>query len=362
MATLNFLSGKIESTKSGGAVNDGGKVYFYVADGTYTTPLTSYSDRALTTPNAHPLILDAAGRGKAYISGNADCRITDSADVAIYTELDVSPQNAKSVVAKASNFTVDATYADFVIETTAALTISLTSAATLGSGFSFTVINLSSGSIQLNRLNAGNTINGVAADTAIGGNSSATITVNAAATGFLVDTNDISLFTSSVRLIATQTASASALLEFTIDNTFGSLMFEMVNLVSSGSAVELCMQQSVASTYLTASYQDMSMRTVCGTSGYGDITSASRAYYIVTPQTVPTGAVGGNIRVYGPGQAGNEKIFLWDTLCTQGGTGVTIFKGSGCNRSNTGAIDKIKFYFLTGNITSGTIRMYGIPK
>lgn len=209
MATLNFISGKIVSLKDDGTVNAGGKVYFYVADGTYSSALTSYSDRPLTTPNANPLVLDSSGRGKAYISGNADCKITDSADVLIYNERDISPQNIKTVSTKSANFTVDTTYLDSVVETTAALTLSLTSAATLGAGFSFTLVNTSDGTVTVARLNSGDTINGVVGNDTIPLNSSAEITVNAAATGFLIDKVNISTFASPVTFSNSITSSGN---------------------------------------------------------------------------------------------------------------------------------------------------------
>ncbi len=188
MATINFLAGKIVSQKDDGTVNAGGKVTFYVADGTFSTPITTYSDKALTVPNTVPIILDSAGRAKAYFAGNADVRFLTSADVLIYPERDVAPQNVKTVYSKSLSFAIDGTYADSVIEITAALTATINSAATLGAGFSFTIVNTAAVSSTLARANGGDTINGTAANLTIQANSSIEVTVNSGATGFLVDT------------------------------------------------------------------------------------------------------------------------------------------------------------------------------
>ena len=208
MATINFLAGKIVSLKDDGTVNAGGKVTFYVADGTFSTPITTYSNKALTTPNSSPIILDSAGRAKAYFSVNADVRILTSTDVLVYSERDVAPQNVKTVYTKATSFAIDASYADSVIEITAALTATINSAATLGAGFSFTIVNIAAVTSTLARANGGDTINGTAANLTIQANSSIEVTVNSAATGFLVDT--IGVFPISVANGGTGSTTASA--------------------------------------------------------------------------------------------------------------------------------------------------------
>lgn len=62
----------------------GGKLYFYET-GT-TTEATTYSDSAMTTANANPVILDADGRQPdVFFDGNLKCVLTDSDDVTILT-------------------------------------------------------------------------------------------------------------------------------------------------------------------------------------------------------------------------------------------------------------------------------------
>lgn len=189
MSTLNFLAGKIVSLKDDGTVNAGGKVYFFVADGTFTTSIITYKDIDFFVSNTDPIILDAAGRAKAYFAGNADVRITDANNVTIYDERDISPQNLRNVSQKIANFAIDSTYVDAVIEIAASpVTATVASAATLGRGFSFIIVNTSSGDVTLARANAGNTINGVLANLTIASNSSSTIIVNYAETGFITNT------------------------------------------------------------------------------------------------------------------------------------------------------------------------------
>lgn len=79
---------QVESLWSGvrdnsGAMLAGGKVYTYEA-GT-TTPKAVYTDVALTTPAANPVILDAYGRATVFASGPYKFVIHTSADVLVQT-------------------------------------------------------------------------------------------------------------------------------------------------------------------------------------------------------------------------------------------------------------------------------------
>jgi hypothetical protein len=57
----------------------GGKVFAYVP-GT-STPKDTYTDHTLGTPNANPVILDAAGEATIFISGDTDVTLTDADEV-----------------------------------------------------------------------------------------------------------------------------------------------------------------------------------------------------------------------------------------------------------------------------------------
>lgn len=71
-----------------GAPLAGGKVYTYVA-GT-TTPKTSYTDSTGATPNANPVILDAAGEANIWLEGNYKIVLKNSSDVTQWTVDNVS--------------------------------------------------------------------------------------------------------------------------------------------------------------------------------------------------------------------------------------------------------------------------------
>ena len=189
MATINFISGRIISPlKNDGTLNAGGMVRFFEPDGTFSTAKTTYTTSALLVPNANPLILDSLARGVAFFQGNADVKFSDSADVLIYNQRDINPPAIVSSVVLSTNTTLTAAHNGFYIEVTGTTTLSLTAASALGAGWNVKIINTGSGVITLARLNAGNTINGVAANTTIPVGTSSEVYVISAATGFTANT------------------------------------------------------------------------------------------------------------------------------------------------------------------------------
>lgn len=82
---MSLFNGKYQSPqKTDGTVNAGGKVYFYET-GTSTFK-SVYTDEALTTAHANPVILDAAGAALIFLAeGSYDYKVDDSDDVAVVT-------------------------------------------------------------------------------------------------------------------------------------------------------------------------------------------------------------------------------------------------------------------------------------
>jgi len=86
----NFQLPRVTLFDTNGDPIVGGKIYFYEA-GT-DTPLDTYSDEALTTPNANPVVADAAGRcTPIYLSGTAIYKVVvkTAANVTVYTADDI---------------------------------------------------------------------------------------------------------------------------------------------------------------------------------------------------------------------------------------------------------------------------------
>lgn len=83
-----------------GAPLDGALVYTWTADGTLTTPLTTYSDSALTSANTNPIVADASGYFRAFTASGLplDLEVKNSAGVLQFTLLGVEPMASPTSV------------------------------------------------------------------------------------------------------------------------------------------------------------------------------------------------------------------------------------------------------------------------
>ena len=179
-ATILIVSGKFLSMKNDGTPNNGGLVFFW-QPGT-STPLTTYSNSALSIANAHPVVLDAAGRGIIYFSGNADITVRDSASALLYTQTNVNPQTTANTVHITTPTTLDATHNGKWITTTVGVT--LPTAISAGSGWWINLKNLASTSIVVSRGTSGDTLNNVLSGLTLPPKQSVNIIVNNGVTGF----------------------------------------------------------------------------------------------------------------------------------------------------------------------------------
>jgi hypothetical protein len=178
--TLLFVSGKFLSFKNDGTPNAGGKVYVF-EPGT-STPKTTYTTKALDVANSHPVILDGAGRASIYFSGDADATVRDSADVVLYTQASVNPQETNVSVYVSTSTTLDITHNDKWITTIA--DIILPSALSVGSGWRVYLKNLSNTAITISRTGSGDTLNNALSSLSLPTNESLAIIVNYGVTGF----------------------------------------------------------------------------------------------------------------------------------------------------------------------------------
>lgn len=186
MAVFNFTLGNALSLKDDGTPNNGGKAYF-LEPGTATAK-TTYSDSALTAENSNPVIFNSAGRASIYFEGDADVKIYDASDVLLVTQPNVNPTANSSISAITSSSTLGADHNTNTIEAAGGITLTLTSALTLGAGWYVHIRNVGITNVTLARENASDTINGTASSYTLRPNEAFRIIVNAAATGFITDT------------------------------------------------------------------------------------------------------------------------------------------------------------------------------
>lgn len=162
MATI-FKLPRVKHVDSTGTPFAGAKLEFFLT-GTSTNTDT-YSDAALTTPNANPVVADSAGLfGIIYLDPSITYKSTlsDTADVVLYTEDPVSESVnviGNTIITKTTTYTTVAGDDGKVIECTGTFTITLLAAATAGAGFTQIITNVGTGTITVDG-NASETING----------------------------------------------------------------------------------------------------------------------------------------------------------------------------------------------------------
>ena len=182
-----MVSGKFLSMKNDGTPNAQGAVYFFEPG--LATPKVTYSNSALSIPNNHPIILDAAGRAAIYFSGNADITVKDSAGTTLYTQANTNPSEVTSTVNYTTATALTAASNGKWITTTADIT--LPAAITAGTGWQVFIKNLAATPINIIRASSGDTLNNALANLALPPNESVSVLVNNGVTGYDIFLNAI---------------------------------------------------------------------------------------------------------------------------------------------------------------------------
>ena len=183
---------------------------------------------------------------------------------------------------------------------------------------------------------------------------------------------DAAVPTGSLTLLSTQTASASATISFTsgIDSTYDSYVFKFINIHPATDSQYFSFQGSTngGSTYATtvtttdfAAYHNESD----SASGLGYETGADQAQgtaFIKISNTVGNGAdesCVGYLNLYNPSSTTFVKHFI-NRSQTYQATDYSVDEYKAGYFNTTSAINAVQFKFLSGNIDSGTIKMYGV--
>lgn len=161
--------------------------------------------------------------------------------------------------------------------------------------------------------------------------------------------------------ISTQTASASATIDFTgLSSTYKKYIIECID-VEPASAADLLVRYEISAAWVTTS--------TYGTSGQGraaDSTAATlentgTSINMTGGQIVATGANNGNhftVTINNPSHSKVTRIGFTAEYLADAGRQFWM-AGAGYNTSTT-AVTGIRFFMSTGNITSGTFVLYGI--
>jgi hypothetical protein len=185
-------------------------------------------------------------------------------------------------------------------------------------------------------------------------------------------TSMASLTTGAMTLISEQTASSSASVSFTtgIDSTYPIYKFELINIHPSASARVLVnfrdggsLFDAVKTTTLVSVYHNESgTLQSLGYQGAYDIAQGTGSQTVMFDMSTDNDAsYSGELFLYNPSSTTFVKHFMFRGCGMESGSpnyAQTPFGAGYCN--TTTAIDGVQFSMASGNIDSGTIKLYGI--
>lgn len=358
MAAVNFTAGKFLSLKNDGSINASGTVEFFEPDGTYSTYKTTYSDKALTTPNSNTITLDSAGRAQIYFSGDADLRVRDSAAVSIYSQRNVNPVTLTAIFPLSTATNIVSTYDSSIIEASGTTTLTLDTASVLGEGWKVTIRNVGSGIITLARTTGGDSINGTSANITISAGDAGTIHVNDGASGFNTVGFPLSLSQTYTGENTHSGLESFAKTKFSVPLGPNYLNNISIDATVAANALTATLYGNDGAAPSATNPVQLSFRSSTLTTGTTTVATATAATTVVAPSGATLGFIASEdsyVYVYALNNAGTVELALsgspsWDTNILQSTTAI----GTG---SDTKAI-----LYSTSARTNVAIRFIGLIK
>lgn len=163
-------------------------------------------------------------------------------------------------------------------------------------------------------------------------------------------------------LISTQTANNSSSIDFT---NLSSSYFEYIILIDSllpatnATDLQYLISTDNGSSYISAnySYGGVSATDAGVAAGYGG--AAVAQIVIATSLSNTAGYLAATINIRNTAQTNNRHLITWQSACVNSAAGFKSQNGAGMNLATLN-IDAVRLKMSSGNITSGTIKLYGI--
>lgn len=170
---------------------------------------------------------------------------------------------------------------------------------------------------------------------------------------------------SGLVLLDTQVASGSATLDFDVSSIYDDYIFVFDNVIPASAGQDFWMRVSIdgGATFETTNY--LYAYSFVGTpSGFSSTGGSGSTGQIVIAFTVSTNAnygIVGELRVHSVNQALYTRSYFQGSELNNGDGNMYYVNGNGVWAVTT-VVNAIRFMFASGNITSGTIRQYGLVK
>jgi len=173
----------------------------------------------------------------------------------------------------------------------------------------------------------------------------------------------------ALNLISTQTASASASIEFSLDDSYDSYVFKFIN-IHLASNTPFSFQGStdggssygvtITSTNFFARHNESDTTTGLSYSGANDLAQSTSFQRLATDQgTNNDENMSGYLQIYNPSSTTFVKHFIARTQSAQA-SDYSMERYTAGYFNSTSAINSIQFKAESGNIDDGIIKMYGV--
>jgi hypothetical protein len=173
----------------------------------------------------------------------------------------------------------------------------------------------------------------------------------------------------ALNLISTQTASASASLEFSLDDSYDSYVFKFINIhlanntpfsfqgsTDGGSSYGV----TITSTNFFSRHSENDATTGLSYSGANDLAQSTSFQRLATDQGTDNDQnMSGYLQIYNPSSTTFVKHFIARTQSAQA-SDFSMERYVAGYFNSTSAINSIQFKAESGNIDDGIIKMYGV--
>ncbi len=167
-------------------------------------------------------------------------------------------------------------------------------------------------------------------------------------------------------LIAVAVASSSAVIDFTdLTDDFDEYMIAMTSVVPQANGADLMArisQDNGATFFNGAGYAWAYMAaTAAPVAGNNGASGQTQMVLAPTLSNVSNRAFGGRLHIFSPLNSRDKYILTHSSFCDSSGN-LVVMSSSGSLTNNTGANNAIRLFMSSGNIASGTFRLYGVRK
>jgi len=167
--------------------------------------------------------------------------------------------------------------------------------------------------------------------------------------------------TSPRKLLNTLTASASATLDDTTSLTSSFSDYEIIfeNVVPVTNAVNFFVRAQVSGAFQSTGYHTNVVGMVAGTLSFSNSTTVLLQSINDVPNTAGQG-LSGRLILNGPVSTTNNNKILSGVFGYYNGTNMVTLTTAGQYDASQAAVTGLRFLFSSGNISTGTIKIYGL--